>query len=242
MDALMRTFAIALLMSVSSANAWAAQVAIIIDDMGHHRSNQRFIELASPLTFSFLPYTAFAAEQAQQAASAGYEVMLHLPMASGPHHDAGIDALQLDESQEELVARMNAALARIPQARGVNNHMGSLLTTNVAAMKSVMTELANRELFFIDSRTTAETVAEATARLAGVPTARRHVFLDHERTPEGLIKAWEELLKQAEERGFAIAIAHPHDMTYDFLREHLGELNERGIKLVPVSELTDREQ
>ncbi|WP_417657067.1 divergent polysaccharide deacetylase family protein [Pseudidiomarina aestuarii] len=238
----MRTFAIALLMSVSSANAWAAQVAIIIDDMGHHRSNQRFIELASPLTFSFLPYTAFAAEQAQQAASAGYEVMLHLPMASGPHHDAGIDALQLDESQEELVARMNAALARIPQARGVNNHMGSLLTTNVAAMKSVMIELANRELFFIDSRTTAETVAEATARLAGVPTARRHVFLDHERTSEGLIKAWEELLKQAEERGFAIAIAHPHDMTYDFLREHLGELNERGIKLVPVSELTDREQ
>lgn len=239
----MRTLILSCIFLCSSTSTWAAQVAIIIDDMGHHRSNQRFIELstpAAPLTFSFLPYTAFAAEQAQQAATAGYEVMLHLPMASGPHHDAGIDALQLDESQEELVARMNAALARIPQARGVNNHMGSLLTTNVAAMKSVMNELASRKLFFIDSRTTAETVAEATARLAGVPTARRHVFLDHERTPEGLSKAWEELLKQAEERGFAIAIAHPHDMTHDFLREHLDDLNQRGITLVPASELTDK--
>lgn len=238
MDALMRTLILSCIFLCSSASAWAAQVAIIIDDMGHHRSNQRFIELAAPLTFSFLPYTAYATEQASVAADAGFEVMLHLPMASGPHHDAGIDALQVDESQAEWTARINAALARIPQARGVNNHMGSLLTTNAVAMKAVMNELATRKLFFIDSRTTAETVAEATARVVGVPTARRHVFLDHERTPEGLLKAWEELLLQAEERGFAIAIAHPHDLTYDFLRDHLDELEQRGVKLVPASTLT----
>lgn len=225
------------LFSVGTAHA-TARVAIIIDDMGHHPNNQRFIELAAPLTYSFLPYTAYAAQQATKAAAAGYEVMLHLPMASGPHHDAGIDALQVDESREELVARLNAALARVPQARGVNNHMGSLLTTNATAMQSIMAELAARQLFFIDSRTTAETVAESTARIAGVRTARRHVFLDHDRTEAGLKKAWQELIVQAEARGFAIAIAHPHDLTYTFLQKHLDELEQRGITLVPASALT----
>jgi len=218
------------------------RIAIVIDDLGNSRFQQNFAELPGALTLALLPHTPYAERIANAAQKAGKEVIIHMPMQPGQNMDAGQGMLTSDDEKAEFIMLMEQAFLQLPQAVGMNNHMGSRLTTLIEPMQWVMEQLALRNFYFLDSRTTAATQAENVARDFGLPVARRHVFLDNDPRMSEIASRWDELLQRATAHGEAIAIAHPHRSTYEFLKAKLPELSASGFQLVFASQLAKREQ
>jgi polysaccharide deacetylase 2 family uncharacterized protein YibQ len=163
--------------------------------------------------------------------------MLHLPMAaSGAAKEEAIELHpgMAPDAVEKTFADM---LATVPYAAGVNNHEGSLGTADQPLMDELMPLLRQRNLFFIDSRTTAATVAESAARAAGVAAARRNVFLDDEQNVAAIRKQFALALRDAREKGSALAIGHPHPETLEVLGEMMPEAERQGVQLVFASDL-----
>lgn len=219
------------------------RVAFIIDDLGYDPyAGREAIDLPGQLTYSFLPETPFAARLAQRAHQQGKEVMLHLPMESLLERPLGPGGLTSQMTQDELSRMVSNNLASIPHAAGVNNHMGSLLTKHPEAMGWLMQSLKEKgDLYFIDSRTDAQSVAEHQARLAGLPTARRDIFLDNQKEAGYILKQIGRLLALAKARGSAIGIAHPYPETLTVLAKILPHLQQWGVTLVPVSQIIQQQ-
>lgn len=212
-------------------------VAIVIDDIGYDRRiAERFMDLAVPVTFSMLPHGTFSSAILKQARSKGLEIMLHLPME--PHEypavDPGPGALLADMPPDDLIARLNEDIDQFPGLKGVNNHMGSRLSTSSEQMRQIFTILKKRGLYYIDSRTTAETVAEPSARLLQLPFAERDIFIDHFEDEAFIRSQLQRLIQRARQQGYAIGIGHPHAVTYRVLREFLPTL-QAEVALVPAS-------
>jgi polysaccharide deacetylase 2 family uncharacterized protein YibQ len=217
-------------------------IAIVIDDLGLNRHNTAALNsLKGPLTLSFLPYAGALEQQARAARAAGHELMLHVPMEPIGTDWPGPDALLRSLSPSEFLSRFRAQLRSFRGFVGINNHMGSLLTTDRPAMDEVMTELKERGLLFIDSRTTSKTVAAVEAQRLGVPHADRDVFLDNDPDLNAIRAQLAATERIARRRGVAIAIGHPHDLTIEALRGWLPTLEERGFALVPISTAVARE-
>lgn len=217
----------------------APKVAIIIDDVGFDADLARsFLELKPPLTLSVLPTAPHAKTIAREAVGRGTEVLLHLPMepkeSNGEDPDAGTLLVKMDE--EEFVETLNGHLSKVPGIKGVNNHMGSLLTEKEDRMALLFRELKKRHLFFVDSRTTPQTVASRVAAEMKVPVASRSIFLDHELAQEAMKAQWERVLALAREQGYAVLIAHPHRETLVFLKEHLRVLRSE-VRIVRVADI-----
>jgi uncharacterized protein len=220
-----------------SKNLPRKSLVIIIDDMGHSRSlGRQALALPGALNFAFLPHTPHGAELAQQAHASGKEVMLHAPMSNILDQPLGPGALTPDLSRSHFLARLKVALRDIPHVRGLNNHMGSELTQQRQPMEWVMEALAENGLYFVDSRTTAQSVAARTAATYGLPHLSRHVFLDNERSAEAISQRFMESVKIAERDGLAVVIGHPYQQTIDYLQQALPQLERRGISLIHASQ------
>jgi len=224
---------------VASAEARTAQIAIIIDDLGGNQAlGRRALKLPGKLTYAFLPFTASGPELAERAYQLGKEVMLHLPMESLVARPLGPMGLRMDMTREHVRKNIRAALASVPHVRGVNNHMGSLLTRHPGYMQWVMEEIkAMGDLYFIDSRTTHHTVAEFIAVENAVPVRRRDVFLDNEQDIEAIRDQFQRLINKAMRQGSAIGIGHPYESTLAVLEEILPQLADMNVRLVSASEL-----
>ncbi len=220
-----------------------AHVAIIIDDLGEqHLAGLRAIELPGPIAVAFLPGGRFTKVQADYAHRRGKEVLLHLPLQPGGAARAHPAALRPESGHDQLRAQFNAALDSVPFAAGVNNHQGSLMTQLPEPMDALMRELALRPgQYFVDSRTSALSVAYAAARRHGVPSAERNVFLDAFRGEAAVRAALEELVIKALHQQRALAIGHPYPETLKVLAEELPKLSRYGIALVAPSELITRQ-
>ena len=215
------------------------KVAIIIDDIGFDRRvAEKFLQLDATLTFSLLPHTPFQKSFARKARKKGLDIMLHLPMEPNeyPEVDPGPGALLTSMSPDELITQLIKNLDAVPDIKGVNNHMGSKMTTVSTQMYQIFSVLKKRELFFIDSRTTLESLCEPSARLFQIRFAQRDVFIDHTLEPDAMRRQINRLIQIAAARGEAIGIAHPHIETYNVLREMLPDLQEK-VRLVPASQI-----
>lgn len=235
-----RLAAMMLLLASAPGLAGQPRVAIIIDDLGYQLdAGRRAIELPGPVTFAVLPGTPRGADLAEWAHRRGKEVLLHLPLqANGAEPDNEPIAIDLDMSREMLASTFDTALSSIPYVVGVNGHRGSLLTRHPGHMLWLMQEIRARDdLFFVDSYTTAHSVALQMATEAGVSALRRDVFLDPDRSPETVVRQFERMKRLARKRGFVIAIGHPYESTLRFLEAELPKLGEEGIELVTISEL-----
>ena len=237
-----RTQSIHLITPIAAASGRAAsrrpRLAIVIDDLGSDRAQaDALFQLSYPLTLSVLPHLPDSAEIAEEAHRRGYQVMLHLPMAStAGEKDEPVELLPGMDAN--TVGKTFAAmLETVPYAAGVNNHEGSLGTSDRTLMNELMPLLHQHKLFFIDSRTTAATVAETAAHSAGVPAASRNVFLDDEQSPGAIRKQYALALRDAREKGSALAIGHPHPETLQVLTEMLPEAERQGVMLVFASDL-----
>ena len=215
------------------------QVAIIIDDIGYDENiAQKFLDLDAVLTFSILPHSTHDKRIAKIAHSKGFDVMLHLPMEPNeyPLINPGPGVLLTSMSPDQLINQLNEDLDAVPFVRGVNNHMGSKMTTIAPQLHQIFSILKKRGLYFIDSRTTADTLCGPSAQLLQVPFAQKDVFIDHIPEPDFVRKTLHRLEKIAENHGEAIGIGHPHSVTYEVLREMLPELKKKA-ELVRASDI-----
>lgn len=201
--------------STITANAF---IAVIIDDIGHNRQHaERMFDIPAPLTFAVIPETAYAEPLARQAYLSGKEVMVHLPMENT--HNRPMERLQLtaEHSRQEFELILDEAIARVPYATGMNNHMGSALTEMPQAMSWLMRSIRKHQMYFIDSRTTPRSVAQKIAQQENLKTASRDIFLDNIRTFYGIDTQFQKLLSVAKRKKTAIAIGHPYPTTIDYL-------------------------
>jgi polysaccharide deacetylase 2 family uncharacterized protein YibQ len=215
------------------------RLAIILDDVATEAGAvDAIFALHYPLTLSVLPNHPRSAQIAQEAHRRGYQVMLHLPMESLANETPESRELRPGMPPAEISSVLNAMLSTVPYAAGVNNHQGSLATSDPRLMAELMPALHNHNLFFIDSRTTAATVAYDAAQSSGVPCAFRNVpFLDDVQEIGAIRRQLEIAAKDAREKGQAIAIGHPHPETLRALSEFLPEAEAQGIHLVHASDL-----
>lgn len=214
-----------------------SHVAIVIDDAGvDQKRTRQALALTGPLTFSFLPYARSLDRQINNAKSAGHEVLAHIPMEPlNSALDTGPNALNTDLTDQEIKYRLDWALSQTPGVVGINNHMGSLFTSDVRGMKLVMGELRRRGLLFLDSRTTPNTLGAKLAHLNQVPFAVRNIFLDHHDNLDFIYGQLEELEAFAKRQGYAVAIGHPRDATIEALAQWLPVIAEKGLVLVPIT-------
>ena len=221
----------------------AADLALVIDDVGYSKSRGlRAIALPGAVTIAVLPFAPHTKSLTRHAAQLGKDVIVHQPMEPHPgsHVRNEHGTLTLGMPQAEFAATLVAALDAVPSGIGVSNHTGSLLTAHRTPMLHVMREINQRGLFFLDSRTSTETVALKVAREQGVPAIRRDVFLDHVRTSAAIHQAFEKSLRVARHKGHAVVIAHPYSVTLNYLEERLAQLPP-DIRLVSAADLAGRQ-
>jgi len=219
----------------------AGQLALVIDDLGRSVDDVEALdELGVPLSYSVLPFETNTREVVARLRAEGREVLCHLPMEPANGRDPGPGALRETMDLDAIAAATQLALAQVPGAVGANNHMGSELTTDRAAMGTILDVLQRHRLFFLDSRTSAGSVGFALARSLGLPAAERDVFLDDDADPAAIRAQVARFLARARERGAAIAIAHPRPTTLAVLREEVPKAKAEGFTFVPVSFLLDR--
>ena len=186
-----------------------ARIAIVIDDLGHDRAAaERLLALGLPLSYAVLPFENHSVEVAELLRSRGAEILLHLPMEPEGGADPGPGALTERMSPAEAADATRVALDAVVGAVGVNNHMGSAVTADRATMEAAIGVLDEKGLFFLDSRTSAESVGYDVARSASVPTSRRDLFLDEVDDEEAIGKAIDQLIAIARAKGAALRM-HP---------------------------------
>lgn len=213
-------------------------LVIVIDDIGHRLdTGRRSALLPGRITLAVLPFTPHGAQLALAGKAMGKEIILHAPMSSlGDEHVAEADVLDIRLDQNQFLSLLGRQLDAVPHVQGANNHMGSELTAAAEPMSWLMSELARRGLYFIDSRTTADTVAAEAAADKGVPHLSRRVFLDNDTDPAAIEERFEFAITEARRLGVAVAIGHPYPETVTVLQRKLPELAGRSIRLAWASE------
>ncbi len=218
----------------------AGRIAIVIDDFGYQEQNLvlSFCELPQPITFSIFPGEKHTAWIAQQAIEKNHGVMVHLPMEpiDYPVRDPGPNAIFSDYAPEKIAELTQDALASVPYAKGMNNHMGSRITQNFEAMKAVLQVVKRWNFFFIDSVTSPQSMAYAIARDMGIPSDRNALFLDIVEDEDAVVKRLYRLAARARHEGTVIGIGHAKPNTLHALQRMLPELTKQGFVFVLAEE------
>jgi len=217
------------------------KVAIIVDDMGFSlEAINELCALNHALTIAVLPYSPLARETANIAHNNQLEVILHLPLEAINNHTDNYNTAGIIHSQmstAEIDQTLTDNLAEVPYIIGVNTHMGSKITANRQLMNLILAQIKERNLYFVDSRTTARTIAYTAAQEMGIPSAKRNVFLDSE-IDETLIKnQLLVLLRLAQKNGKALGICHPSRETLKVLKENIHLIAEYGLEAVSASDI-----
>ncbi len=225
---------------VQEAGVKRPRIALVIDDLGRSLGELETLgALGIPLSYAVLPFESRTAEVVAELHRRGAEVLCHLPMEAKGGANPGPGALMSSMTRDQLVMATRQALAAVPGAVGVNNHMGSSLSAHREAITSVLEVVAEQGLYFLDSRTSADTVGYSVARQLGIIAGERQVFLDTSRDPALIREQLRRLLELAERHGQAIAIAHPYPETLEILASEVPQVRER-FELVKVSTLLDK--
>jgi len=234
--------ALTMVSSTFAGVARADRAVIIIDDIGYNlMTGIAVAELPIPLTIAVIPFSPHADYLARLAKANGKDVIVHSPMASLDGRTLDPGGLDSSMTQAEFEAALNRQLAAVPFASGLNNHMGSLLTQQPLAMTWLMQQLKQKHFYFIDSRTTAETIAWQTAQHSQVTSWERDVFLDNDRDPNAIRTQLESLLPIARDQGLAVAIGHPYPETVIELTDQWQQLKNDGLQFVVPSMLIEDE-
>ncbi|MCS5653279.1 MAG: divergent polysaccharide deacetylase family protein, partial [Candidatus Marinimicrobia bacterium] len=217
-------------------------IGLIIDDFGYRNDDvsKGFLDIPAKLTFAVIPGHEHSRSFSKNAVSAGYEVIVHMPMENIGKTFGEEEFVLMNYFQDnELVRRVKEALDHIPEANGLNNHQGSRATETPRLMRILAGVLKDENKFFIDSRTTINTLAEETMRQFDVPTNRRNIFLDNELDEEKIYAQLIQLTDVAERKGIAIGIGHVKPQTLAVLKKHIPELQQKGFKFEFVSKLVN---
>jgi len=219
------------------------RVAIVLDDCGQRLDLlERATRIRQPLTFAVIPHLPQSRPSAEAAFAAGHEVIVHQPMEpESGDENPGEGVLRPGMSRGGIARVLRSSLADVPHAVGLNNHMGSRATSDPELMAAVLGAVADigrsRRLYFLDSRTSARTVARDAARRAGVPSAERDIFLDNDLAPAAILGQVERLLAEAAENGSAVGIGHLKPETLAVLEAALPSADGTQVRFVFLGDL-----
>jgi polysaccharide deacetylase 2 family uncharacterized protein YibQ len=238
------THQLTLVSSISSTpeTALHPKVAIVMDDIGgEDKISQELLRWDLPITFAILPFTPFSKTLAGEAHRRGKEVILHVPMEPRgyPQIRPGEGVLLVEMDEARLLRQLSKDIEAVPYITGVSNHMGSRLMEDSEKMKIIFSELKRRGLFFLDSRTTPQTIGLQIAQSVGLKAMERSVFIDHSSTEEDIKRQLEQLIELSLSKGKAIGIGHPHPSTLKYIKEMIPKMKEKGIEVVPLSEVME---
>lgn len=217
-------------------------IAIVVDDMGINKKRTLdIISINAPLTSSFLTYGNDLADMAQMAQSAGHEIMIHAPMEPKVNASLAPDTLKTDMDKNQIEISFVKMLDKFDSinVKGVNNHMGSKFTEDKERLGYVMKLLKNKNMFFLDSKTSAASKGKEIALENEINFAQRDVFLDNENNYDYILNQLKKTEKIAIKNGFAIAICHPKSQTYLALKDWVGDLKNKNVALVHVSKIVE---
>jgi polysaccharide deacetylase 2 family uncharacterized protein YibQ len=217
-------------------------MAIVIDDLGSDEEIAReILQLNLSITFSILPFASHSKTIAKEAHHKGREIILHLPMEPHgyPENQPGEGVLLSEMDESALLRQLSKDIEAVPYIGGVSNHMGSRLMEDPEKLRIILSELKRRGFFFLDSRTTAQTLGFQTAKVLGLRSAERTVFLDHTIDENSINQKIDELIQHALSTGKAIGVGHPHPSTVKSLKEAIPKIKKKGIEIVPLSSLME---
>lgn len=216
------------------------KLAIVIDDLGMDRLHTgQVIDLPAPLTLAFLPYAQNIEGYLKRASTKNHEIIIHFPMQPKGNANPGPHALNVSMTTDALYREILWNFSQFPGFAGINNHMGSLFTENEALLSYVMSEVARRDVYFLDSRTTSKSKGQKLAKEYGARFAQRDVFLDNIRSLEAINKQIRLADRILQKYGKVIVIGHPYAVTITALRQWIDRLPE-NVSLVPVSQLVKK--
>lgn len=224
----------------TESRKYSGKLAVIVDDCGYDMSSVRtLLNTGLPLNFAVLPYKPYSSDVLEMIKSDGRVAMLHLPMEPVDRSamSEGSSTICTDMSKDKILELTRKAINSLPGVSGVNNHQGSKATADSATMTTVLQELRNQDLFFVDSRTSSKSVARDKAVAMGVPTARNDIFLDNSSDVQAIRKQIYKAMDIAEKNGSAIAICHARPNTAKAWSMYVEEIKNTGIELVPITDL-----
>lgn len=225
---------------IITTQAHAGQLALVIDDFGYRPVEEhKVLQLPSAITIAVLPDAPHARQMATLAHQTGHEVLIHLPMAPMSKQPLEINTLTPEMSQNQIQQIILHAIGQVPFAVGLNNHMGSRMTSSLSGMQKVMNVLNHHKLYFLDSVTIGNTQAVKAAQGTSVKVLKRNVFLDDSQNEADIRYQFQRAVKLAQRNGSAIAIGHPHPSTVRVLQQLIPTLP-ADIKLVRVSQLLSK--
>ena len=219
--------------------SYAGQMAIVIDDFGYrHKIESQILMLSPNISISILPDSPHGLEMAKKAYQQDREILIHLPMAPISRQNLERNTLLPSMGQEEIEKIIQRAIKKIPHAKGINNHMGSAMTANSAAMQRVMNVLKQTDYYFIDSMTSAKSKGYQIALASGVPALQRHIFLDHDINLHAIRRQFNIAIDIARKKGFVVVIGHPHPETALILQQEIATLPADITLVTPSALLT----
>lgn len=238
-----RRFVFSIVSALALASpVYAGKLAIVIDDFGYrpHTENQ-VLAMPQAISVAVLPNAPHAHEMATKAHNSGHQVLIHLPMAPLSKQPLEKDTLRPDMSSDEIERIIRDAYNKVPFAVGLNNHMGSAMTSSLFGMQKVMQALERYNLFFLDSVTIGNSQAMRAAQGTGVKVIKRKVFLDDTQNEADIRVQFNRAVQLARRNGSAIAIGHPHPSTVRVLQQMLPTLPS-DITLVRPGDLLNEPQ
>jgi polysaccharide deacetylase 2 family uncharacterized protein YibQ len=214
-------------------------LAFVIDDAGNNlRELEPFLRFPGPLTIAVLPGLPHSAEAARRIRAAGKEVFLHQPMEALGGQDPGPGAVYSGMGSAEIRTIVERNLAELGPVAGMNNHQGSRITMDERAMETILALCRERGIYFLDSRTTAETVVPSVAERMEMQIGERDVFLDNIQEKAAMIRYVGEGLERASRKGNAVMIGHTWSPELAVTLEELyPDLIRQGYSLSTVSDL-----
>lgn len=208
-----------------ASTAQAGKLSIVIDDFGYRPQNEnKILQMPLPISVAILPNAPYAKEMAAKAHNQGREILIHLPMAPLSKQPLERDTLQPSMSSEEIQRIIRQAVNNVPYAKGMNNHMGSAMTSSLPGMQKVMQALEHYQFYFLDSMTIGNSQASKAAEGTGVKVIKRKVFLDDSQNEAAIRQQFNRAVALARRNGSAIAIGHPHPATIRVLQQMLPQL------------------
>lgn len=216
-----------------------ARIAIVIDDLGYNNLHlEQIFKTNTALTLSILPHQAFSSWIATQASQKGYECILHMPMEPLDKNAAlEPQTIFTDMSNDEILHCLDEAIKSVPEVVGISNHMGSKATADERVMTIILKKVKSEGMYFMDNRTTADSVCLSLARQMKVDFIQRDLFLDTEPDPEHIRTQLMRLKELALKKGKAIGIVHDRDLSLKVISQMIPEIEKEGIEFVPLSAL-----
>lgn len=233
--------------SIYKERSSSKKISIVIDDFGPIGGKllEDFLALDIAICFAIMPGEPHSVLTMQRAAAQGRETLIHVPMEpiGYPRVNPGKNAILVQQSETQVEKLLNSFISELPLAMGINNHMGSLATTEPELMQTVMQVLKKHNKAFLDSRTTNVSIAYQTAQKAHIRAYRNDLFLDSPNISQSTMDArLNDILQLSASKKHIVAITHCHNQDkLQYLKNLIIRLQKAGFTLVPLSSYGSQE-